>query len=214
MMERNRSVKVLSIVALVIAIVGMSLGFAAFSATLNISSSAAVSPNDDDFSVMIYGMSDPSKNPFDFSSYDNEVFSLADDFDYDNKANITNSKSQLAINIGISANFTFNKSYYFLIVNEGQYIAYDYDEAVYPIRNGVDKVCDVIDIIANADEFCDSVSLTGQFYNMSGEPTYEIRLEPGEYMFLQLDYSALVLPDGDVGITFSPIEFNFKAASG
>lgn len=52
-MEKNRRVKILSIIALVLAIVGMSLGFAAFSATLNISSSASVSPSSDSFKVVL-----------------------------------------------------------------------------------------------------------------------------------------------------------------
>ena len=208
-MIKHRKIKSLCIFALVIAIVGMGLGFAAFSTTLNISSSATVSPNDDDFSVMIYGMSDPNKNEFSVASYDNEVFSLPDDLDYGNRAYITNSKSESFINIGISESSSFEKTYYFMIANEGQYVVYDFDESIYPIRFGVDKVCDVIDTIADAEEFCNSVSLTGQFYDMNGKPVYEIRMEPGEYMFLQLNYSVGVLPDGDVGITFMPIKFDF-----
>lgn len=54
-MERNRQMKILSIVALVLAIAGMSLGFAAFSSTLTISSSATVTPNSEDFKVVFSG---------------------------------------------------------------------------------------------------------------------------------------------------------------
>ena len=50
-MERSRKVKMLSIIALVVAIVGMSLGFAAFSTTLSISSSANVTPSSSNFGV-------------------------------------------------------------------------------------------------------------------------------------------------------------------
>ena len=52
-MERQRQIKILSIIALVVAIVGMSLGFAAFSTTLNISSSASVTPDSEDFKVVL-----------------------------------------------------------------------------------------------------------------------------------------------------------------
>ena len=55
-MEKHRQVKILSIIALVLAVIGMTLGFAAFSTTLNISSSASVSPNSDDFKVRIIGL--------------------------------------------------------------------------------------------------------------------------------------------------------------
>ena len=51
-MEKERHIKILSIIALVLAIAGMSLGFAAFSTTLNISSSASVTPNSDNFNII------------------------------------------------------------------------------------------------------------------------------------------------------------------
>lgn len=53
-MEKQRQIKILSIVALLLAISGMTLGFAAFSSTLNISSSASVSPDSSTFSVEFF----------------------------------------------------------------------------------------------------------------------------------------------------------------
>ena len=52
-MEKDRSVKVISIFALVIAITGMSLGFAAFSASLDLASNAFVSPDSATFNVKL-----------------------------------------------------------------------------------------------------------------------------------------------------------------
>ena len=49
--KNNRKVKILAIIALVLAIAGMSLGFAAFSTTLSISSSANVTPSSSNFGV-------------------------------------------------------------------------------------------------------------------------------------------------------------------
>lgn len=54
-MEKNRQTKVISIIALVVAVIGMSVGFAAFSNTLTISSGATVTPNKDDFKVVLSG---------------------------------------------------------------------------------------------------------------------------------------------------------------
>ena len=51
-MEKDRSSKVIAIVALLVAVVGLSVGFAAFSSTLTISSSANVTPNSDTFKVV------------------------------------------------------------------------------------------------------------------------------------------------------------------
>ena len=50
-MEHSRKQKLLVVLALVIAIASLSIGFAAFSTTLNISPSANVTPNSDSFSV-------------------------------------------------------------------------------------------------------------------------------------------------------------------
>ena len=50
-MESKNS-KVIAIVALIVAVVGLGIGFAAFSSTLTISSSATVTPNADTFKVV------------------------------------------------------------------------------------------------------------------------------------------------------------------
>ena len=50
-MDRNREAKIISIVALFIAVVGVSVGFAAFSNTLTINSSAEVKPDSSKFAV-------------------------------------------------------------------------------------------------------------------------------------------------------------------
>ena len=50
-MEKNRKVQVISVFALVIAIVGLSIGFAAFSSVLNIQTSANVKPDSSTMNV-------------------------------------------------------------------------------------------------------------------------------------------------------------------
>lgn len=50
-MDRNRSTKVIAIVALCVAVFGLSVGFAAFSNDLTIKSEATVKPNASDFDV-------------------------------------------------------------------------------------------------------------------------------------------------------------------
>lgn len=53
-MEKSRKTKFIIIITLMLAISVMSIGFSAFSATLNISSSANVTPNSADFDVKFY----------------------------------------------------------------------------------------------------------------------------------------------------------------
>ena len=66
-MEKQRQIKILSIFALVLAICAMTLGYAAFSTTLNISSSASVSPSSSDFRIEFSdSLNVPLYNEFEF----------------------------------------------------------------------------------------------------------------------------------------------------
>ena len=56
-MERQRKYKMFSIVALMFAVIGLSVGFAAFSKVLTINASATVTPNEDDFNIVPSGSS-------------------------------------------------------------------------------------------------------------------------------------------------------------
>ncbi len=51
-MEKNKSSKIIAIIALIVAVIGLSLGFAAFSSILTIQSSADVTPSESDFKVV------------------------------------------------------------------------------------------------------------------------------------------------------------------
>ncbi len=51
-MEKNKGTKIIAIIALIVAVIGLSLGFAAFSSILTIQSSAEVKPNESDFKVV------------------------------------------------------------------------------------------------------------------------------------------------------------------
>ena len=51
-MENTKGTKIMAIAALVVGVVGLSIGFAAFSNTLTISSSATVTPDSDTFSIV------------------------------------------------------------------------------------------------------------------------------------------------------------------
>lgn len=135
-MERNRQTKVLVIIALVLAICGMTLGFAAFSSTLNISSSATVTPNSNDFKVVVYGATN-----YDDINWENFFETDVDmtKWSYDYAVPIDRSDTGLSatnatidntnfIVSNMSAEFiepsTFSIGYIFLIKNEGEYGTY------------------------------------------------------------------------------------------
>ena len=61
-MKQNRQSKIVAILALCVSVVGLTLGFAAFSNTLTISSSATVSPNESDFNIIVFGIGEWNGN--------------------------------------------------------------------------------------------------------------------------------------------------------
>ena len=104
-MKNSRQTKLLVIIALVLALTGMSLGFAAFSSTLSISSSASVTPNSNDFKIKIYGYTEQNaNNVYNINAYTSE--SLGYGFD----GNTGNSLNTAALINNTNLTITVNKS--------------------------------------------------------------------------------------------------------
>lgn len=137
-MKKQKQEKVLLIVSLFIAIIALTVGFAAFSNTLTISSSATVSPNESDFNLTIYGLGesfDTAKvleNPQNKSLYTSTTAS-APVFYQDGgaytpteytTAQINNNNLTIS-NINITAEKPLTTAIYaFMIDNTGEYDAY------------------------------------------------------------------------------------------
>lgn len=119
-MKKSRQIKILSIIALVLAIAGMSLGFAAFSSTLSISSSATVTPNDDNFSVEIIGMDSNGEY-----TLTDSIMGVADGNASGSNATVTNGKALTISNINVSFTEPGQTVWYrFIIKNTGMYDTY------------------------------------------------------------------------------------------
>ena len=131
-MNKTRQIKILSIIALVLAITGMTLGFAAFATTLSISSSATVTPSSEDFKINIYGVKDQqSLNEFLNNNYQFEdVYlsstngvALANNAD-SVVATINNSTHTISGLKALFDNKSGDVSYIFVIKNEAKYDAF------------------------------------------------------------------------------------------
>lgn len=117
-MERERGSKIIAIIALCVGIVGLSLGFAAFSSNLKISSSATVSPAATNFNV-------------DFSSSSTaieagQITATPTGGATADKATISNTSIDSSIS-GLKAKFTEpgqTVTYSFYAFNESPYAAY------------------------------------------------------------------------------------------
>lgn len=131
---KKQNSKILVIVALALTTIALTLGFAAFSTTLNISSNATVAPNEADFKVTIYGMKteeaankyqkDGTLSDENLSSTISTPPALADENISASIANIDNANHTIS---NIKINLVEPNSevpYYFIIKNEGKYDVY------------------------------------------------------------------------------------------
>lgn len=175
-MEKARQVKILSIVALVLAIAGMTLGFAAFSTTLSISSSATVTPSSDDFKITIYGVEDEDMLAgFVNNGYESlELSSVRGNSICSSSsvertlATIDNTNHTIS---NISVNFKNEVAqviYLFMLKNEGKYDAYldlsnmNFMNGKYNLYEMVNKTC-VADVGTSEDlvkEACNGLELS------------------------------------------------------
>ena len=97
-MKHTRKQKLFIVISLFVAIASLSIGFAAFSTTLNISSSASVNPNSDSFSVRFSSSENVlSETPIPPSAYEGGVYSFTN-------AVINNSGNPTLSNISVSFN--------------------------------------------------------------------------------------------------------------
>ena len=130
-MRKDKKLRIVAIIALTISVLGLTLGFAAFSNTLTISSSATVSPDEADFDINVYGLESRIGDPDIYSeeSYKSTTTSapLIDGNAKEKKpVKISNNGNSITISdisvdlIKPGDSITYN----FIIKNEGQYDAY------------------------------------------------------------------------------------------
>ena len=182
-MEKSRKQKLLLIIALVISIASLSVGFAAFSVSLNISSQANVSPRSDTFSVKFSTNKDnlvveavvPSDNPYSLIATNGTI---------DNSTNPTIK--------GLSATFTKPGQYVeytFYARNEGEYTAYLNNINFMGSKRCrgeagttdslVQSACEAINISASVGDitYTETTPITGHTLNRKTGERIRVRLE-------------------------------------
>ena len=234
-MEKNKKTKTLAIIALIISILGLTLGFAAFSNTLTISSSATVSPDESDFNINVYGYTSDSGDIYSLESYGSSTLSkpmLHVGTESATDAKISdNGKSIIISDLSVQIKAPGEGAEYnFLIKNEGEYDAYlnmKNLESVFS-GGGVSHTC-----IAGSDttvnlvnEACKDVNLYGEmvdsdWYELSNDVSAPYKLAKGSYLVLSLyiDYgyhnsdsvNNVVRADGDFSVDFDDIVLEFSS---
>lgn len=191
-MERNRKVKIIIMITLMVAITAMSLGFAAFSATLNISSSASVTPSSDDFKLHLHNQ---TTHTSDLSSQ------IANIVGYNGAIAGTPAKYLPTNDLSIhpfGGTFTAPGQYIELkayIVNEGYYDAY-LGDIIYNNVEGADSFvsCTIPSdsdasqalVDAACDDFTVTVDIDGNLITKDEPYLYEYVLPQGEAASLMI----------------------------
>lgn len=201
----RRKQQLVIIVALVVGIAGLSIGFAAFSATLNISSSASVTPNSSDFSVKFSGSeSDPNVTEI---YPDNEIMGTIAK---------TNGTAISDMNVVFNGSGYQSVQYTFYVHNTGAYTAY-----LKSVDFGQEKICrkvdDATDSLVQAacnDIFFYFYGESVDFYDPSGK--YDLggqKIEPGDTMWFSvgIDNYGENLVDGDFVVEFDDIVFEYSS---
>ena len=215
-MEKNRTGQVIAVIALLVAIVGLSVGFAAFSNTLKIESSATVTPDKNTFNV-------------DFSSSQTEVLTNAikatatPSTIKTTEATIDNTNDPVIKNLSATFTEPGQKAVYeFYAYNAGELEAF-LKSIVYENVTGetFTKVCTAgdgttADLVTSA---CNGISLSVQVGTEAATTTgvasitkHSLAKKTGEKVIVTLDYASdATRTDGDFTVAFGDVTLTYSS---
>lgn len=216
-MEKNRNAQVIAIVALVVAVLGLSVGFASFSNVLNIQASANVKPDSSTLNVDFSSSSDsvtvaeitPTATP-------NSIVTT--------NATIDNSADPTISNL----NATFTEPgqsvvYKFYAYNAGELNAYLKSIVYANVAGGnATKVCTAKEGTTDAlvQKACENilvkVKVGNELETATGKASitgHSLAKKTGEMITVTLEYAAgAERTDGDFSVAFGNITLNYSSA--
>ena len=226
-MEKDRGSRVIAIIALCVAVVGLSVGFAAFTKDLNITFSESNVKVSGELDIKFLASADPNDTNTIINGKAGDAGIIV------NPATINGDGTTIS---GIGFTFDNDKhmvNYDFYIYNNGEYDAYlksvdflNYTGAetnkICTALKGtnqslVDDACEFILIGVGADFNGDStVSLTSEIlFNETIIDDTSIKIPKGEILLGQIAIlyvgDNVILPNGDFKINFGDIKFNFSS---
>lgn len=215
-MEKERSTKIIAIVALVVSVVGLSVGFAAFSKDLNITfSESSVTPGGSlDLKFVV--------SEDDKTGTNKTVTAKLNGATAANDATIAGDASSIS---GLTATFTDkgqSVDYDFYIYNASEYDAY-LRKVTFENYTGQNKnkVCTAIgatnvELVANAcDDITLSISVGGENVTSTLEDGFSTpEIEHGKTIPVKITISYAgdsLLPNGDFKINFGAIKLSYSS---
>ena len=213
-MERGRRLQIITIIVLTICVIGLSIGFAAFSNVLNIKPNATVSPSSNSFNV-------------DFSSKEDEVV-ISEITPIVSPTNLTASKAVID-NTGAptisNLNATFTKpgqsvTYVFYAYNDGELDAF-LKSIIYSNVTGEssNKVCTAA--VGTTDSLVQS-ACTGISVKVGNESStigsvasisnHSLVKKTGEKIIVIIEFAENAqVTDGDFSVSFGDIALNYSS---
>ncbi len=212
----NKNTKIIIIMVLMVGVIGLSIGFSAFSKNLNINSTASVTPDASDFKVLFSSSKD--------SVVDGDLnITSHSDSASGTTATINNSDPLHPKITGIKATLTKPDDYvnwYIYVRNEGKYTAYlkkiEFGEKKCIAKDGtsqelVDKACEAIRLSIFYDGEPDNWDIN--FLSTTKDNITKHPLEKGTSIkaAIQINYfSNATLADGDFDVEFGDITLTYS----
>jgi len=214
-MKRNNSLKILIIVGLIVGITGISLGFAAFSTTLNIKPNADITPDKSTFNVVFSSIEDEvSIDLIEPNLSSNEIIATS--------AVISNDIDTSTIS-NLSA--TFNEkgqslTYTFYAYNIGKYVAYlnnvefknidgETSGKICSKTVGLDKsistdICNDIELSINVG----NDTFTSEERNING---HSLNIGESDTIVVTITYKGNYTVDDDFSVKFGDIALTYSS---
>ena len=231
-MNKEYQTKFLAVIALVLSVVAMTVGFAAFSTMLNVSSSASVTPTASDFKVKIYGATEEELYAYKYEGKYDSVFtpeiydSETSSFVFSAAAMpasiaiIDNTNMKIS-NIDVDVNTTTGLMYlgytwYFMIANTGKYDAY----FTTVDNSAVGKTCvgDVGTTQSLVDVACDEIEYNIDFFDANKKmlsPNEKHKIEKDGYVYMAVSFifgERSLYADGNYDVLIEDIVLSFTTA--
>ena len=214
-MERQRKYKFIVMITLMLVVVGMTLGFAAFSATLNISSSASVTPSSSDFNVGFYTGTT-------FNNYEEMIYVKTYNGAEQPTVYITHGTDKIS---GFSPYFSDRGQYVeysFNIGNSGMYDAYLREISFKDVDGGSNKKCSGNGWSTESlvQQACEGISVSVSVDSKEITSTTSLNnivVSPGEFIpvVVTISYASdAVLTDGAFTVNFGDLVLDYGTVDG
>ena len=213
-MEKERTTKVIAIVALLIAVAGLTIGFAAMSSTLIIKSSAEVKANENDFDVEL------STKETEIGT-DNVTKTVTGGATAEDAIMISSLHNSTIENI--KATFTSpgqSVKYSFYSYNKGKIKAYlnsiTFNNNPFKIcipgqntnQELVNAACENITLTLEVGKDSSKITTTESVENING---HALDISTGEPIIVTISYTGDKVADGDFSVSFNDIDLNYDS---